>query len=256
MLPHFTKRVFELQEIVLFYINQVRGATFPNHTIPDATRSEKDGGIQCHPDGPDVVPFIIPIPREGRDMNVNFSSLETPTCIQPFLRHNSSEASMRQRNRKRKKSQKQQSDDKDLETLVKKWTMPPTKLPSDDYEVCALFVSNENGDPLTPEELASHGDASNLFFFPSPCSVDDGPSCLQQFYGIPASKYNTVLDEINGISPEAARSVLAAHCQTNGYSILAWGKGGVKNQGSYTPVVAGQRVRRSRRHQRSRSSRS
>jgi hypothetical protein len=152
--------------------------------------------------------------------------------------------------------QKQQSDDKDLETLVKKWTMPPTKLPSDDYEVCALFVSNENGDPLTPEELASHGDASNLFFFPSPCSVDDGPSCLQQFYGIPASKYNTVLDEINGISPEAARSVLAAHCQTNGYSILAWGKGGVKNQGSYTPVVAGQRVRRSRRHQRSRSSRS
>eukprot|EP00984_Skeletonema_dohrnii_P018643 scaffold8747_cov78-Skeletonema_dohrnii-CCMP3373.AAC.1 len=208
--PHFTRRMFELEEIDLFFVNQVRGNTFPNHTIPDVTRSDKDGGIQCHPDGPDVVPpsIVVPVEREGRNMNVNLQTLATPKGIHPFLLPNTMEATLRQRSRKRK-SQKQQSD------LSKRWIKPPKKLPSDESTVCAIFVSNTAGDTLTPEELAGHGDASNLFFFPSPCCPDGQKSNLQQFYGIPSSKYNTVVDEIDGLSPEEARCVLDNHCESS-----------------------------------------
>ena len=54
-----------------FFINKVRGITFPNETISHDTRSNTDCGIQCSPFGPDQVPYRVPVKQWSTNMNLN-----------------------------------------------------------------------------------------------------------------------------------------------------------------------------------------
>ncbi len=101
---HFTKKVFNLNDIDFFFVNKVRGITFPNETISDNTRSEKDGGIQCNPSGPDQLPTYIIMPTERiNNMNENLATLSISPGIHPFFQKNNLGNTLRQRTTKRKK---------------------------------------------------------------------------------------------------------------------------------------------------------
>jgi hypothetical protein len=210
---HFTERIFDLNEIDFFFVNKVRGVTFPNFFIPDDTRSHNDHGIQCNPNGPDRVPpsIIIPVDR-GNDKNLSLSTLSISSKDGGFLQKNAMKSTIRQQTRKRK-SNSPQSD------LSKAWTKPPPRIPKVDSTLCAVIISKSNGQMLDSDELRSLGDAEGLFIFPSPLASGN-MSNVQKFYGVAQSDYGNVVDRIDGISPEEAENVLAEYSTSEHEHVL------------------------------------
>jgi len=203
---HFTKRIFNLGDIDFVFVNKVRGNTFPNVTIPDSTRSNKDGGIQCNPNGPDRVPknLAIAVDRK-RDGNASLSTstLSISSEVEPFF-EKVNKSNLQQRLRKKlKRSQ--------TFKLLQAWTSPLPRKPRDDAHVCVVTVSKSNGEYLTPVDIRSLGDAEGLFFFPSLPTGDESRPNVQTFFGISQSDYSHVKDSINGISPSQANKMLSQH---------------------------------------------
>jgi len=203
--PHFTPRVFNAGDIEFFFVNKVRGNTFPTYTIPDETRSNIDGGIQCNPKGPDEAPPGINIPVDRKtEVNTNLSTLLISSTIDPFFEKMNDEikSSTAERRRQKRFKSSPQSD------LLKYWMKLPPRKRRDDASLCVIVVSKSNGEYLTPADTRSLGDIGGLFIFPSLPTGDGSESNVQKFYGILPRDYPHVMESINGISPSQANSVL------------------------------------------------
>mmetsp|Transcript_12147 Transcript_12147/g.24409 ORF Transcript_12147/g.24409 Transcript_12147/m.24409 type:complete len:387 (-) Transcript_12147:183-1343(-) len=181
---HFTERVFDCVEVNFRFVNKVRGNTFTSVPISDATRSKKDGGIQCNPSGPDTVPseIVIPVGRKA-DCNLNLSSLELKGG-QPFFL----------RKKKRKKGNNNIEGAMPQSALSRAWSQPPSRLTPKEANQLSIIVSKSDGSSLTPADTKSLGDAADLLFFPSPLSSDN----QQKFFGVTLADYHRVVEEING----------------------------------------------------------
>ena len=160
---HFTRQRFDLHSIDFHFINQVRGNTFSSYPIPDATRSTSDGGIQCNPDGPDLVPESIKIPVvRGAERPLRLIDLSG----EAFLVKSTLQS-------KRKKEQSE---------LSSVWSKSPSRIPPKGSLQCVLLVSAHDGSFLKRADLNASFDVEGLLLFPAPYVESEVQTFLHHIY--------------------------------------------------------------------------
>jgi len=195
---HFKLVKYQSKDIFFEFTNQVRGVTFDGSSISHRTRNETDGGVQCHPDGPDMIPMVIPISAK---VSTTQSLLKNKLTDEVMGRRSLYIHPKKKKKRKRgsrKTAAKHNAtnvtnaktpDDKEELELAKSWQRSPRRA-VDKSQKKLVLISSVNKVQATN---ISESD-KKLFFAPTIASVRDQSSPLVTFSGVTKQKYKELCE--------------------------------------------------------------
>lgn len=186
MKTHLTRRCYDLDDIELVFVNQIRGDTILNIPIDTRTRNSVDGGVQCLPTGSDIIDqsIILPNPRRSH-MNYSWEKelLSSSHIGLPDLLVSNQDSNARRRHGKRKRKILVIPDEiKKTYPFLLRWLKGPKKIPRHEHK-CRIIVSRSlQGEFISSSDTTAIPKADKgKFYLPILSTFEDTKTPLVQF---------------------------------------------------------------------------
>jgi len=208
MSKHFELMKFTAANTEVQFVNQVQGIPMHGGCINSRTRNKTDGGIQCAPEGPDIVPSAIEVPtviKQSLSKTLLHNSLSAKSISHPDM------YVIPKRGERREKIEDTFVDSRRLprplteeQQLALEWGKSPKKALVGSHLQRVIVVTGPDQSNLACS-VATHitKEEKKLYYMPAGITTDQDSHCpIMPFHGVSKAAYNTLTKTCQGISFE------------------------------------------------------
>ena len=235
LLTHLEYNKFPLQDIRLYYLNQIKGPVPLGLSIPQDTRNQVDGGIQSSPGGPDLwrmdaAQVEAAQAHNESSTNINFEQFkvdESDTPCPDLLVTNR----MKTRNRGRKKLDRLGSRLDENSDAYQWHHGSPKRIPAQRHMCLVVIVKDKSRADLSPDQAGSvPSSVSKTLNYGSIVSANNIQSSVQPFFCMSPAANKQLCDKYREGMPlgehpaEEIDEILSRHASGNMHALFSTDK--------------------------------